>query len=49
MGNEVIRFYNAARQKWPVPTREWDQLHPQEQMMMVQAINMMLQVLNNQG
>jgi hypothetical protein len=45
MTNDVVDFYEAIRKKWPNPTRPWNELHPQEQMMLVQAINMILQVL----
>jgi len=45
MGNDVVNFYEAIRKTWPVPTRPWNELHPQEQMMLVQAINIILQVL----
>jgi len=43
--NEVQQFYEAIRKKWPVPTKPWEELHPQEQMMLIQAINIILQVL----
>lgn len=43
--NEVIEFYEAMRKKWPNPAPEWNQLDPGRQMILIQAINMILQVL----
>jgi len=43
--NEVQQFYEAIRKKWPTPTKPWEELHPQEQMMLIQGINIILQVL----
>ena len=43
--SEVEQYYAAMRKHFP-NSRPWDQLHPQEQMMIVQAINITLQVLN---
>jgi len=43
--SDVEQFYEAIRKKWPQPSRPWNELHPQEQMILIQAINMILQVL----
>lgn len=46
--SEVEQYYEAARKKWPNPTRPWSKLNGQEQMMVVQSINLLLGVLNVQ-
>jgi len=43
--NDVEKFYEAIRPKWPNPTRPWNELNPHEQMILIQAINMILKVL----
>lgn len=43
--SDVEKFYEAIRSKYG-STRKWNELHPQEQMMVVQACNMLLDVLN---
>ena len=43
--SDVEKYYAAMRKHFP-NSRPWEQLHPQEQMMIVQALNMTLQVLN---
>lgn len=45
--SEVEKFYEAIRSKYG-SSRKWNELHPQEQMLVLQSINMLLQVLNNQ-
>lgn len=41
----VEKYYEAIRIKYG-STRKWSELHPQEQMMIVQSINILLDVLN---
>lgn len=43
--SQVEQFYEAMRSKYG-STRKWSELHPQEQMMVVQACNILLDVLN---
>jgi hypothetical protein len=42
--NDVEKFYEAARKHFP-NARPFNQLHPMEQMQLVQAINMILSVM----
>jgi len=42
--SDVEKFYAASAAKFG-STRKWQDLQPQEQMMFVQAINMMLAIL----
>lgn len=46
--SEVEQFYEAARKKFPraVP---WNRLDPFQQMIVIQAINSILEVMNNEG
>jgi hypothetical protein len=44
--SDVEKFYEAARLKCG-SQRTWNQLHPQEQMMFIQAVNLINQVLFN--
>jgi len=43
--SDVEQYYKKMQEYFP-NSRPWEQLHPQEQMMIVQAINMTLQVLS---
>ena len=45
--SEVEQFYAAICAKMGI-TRQWNELHPMEQMQFVQAINMILQVVHNE-
>lgn len=45
--SDVEKFWEAIRRKWPTPQPSFHQLDPMEQMMLVQAINIILQILNN--
>lgn len=45
--SDVERFWEAIRRKWPTPQPSFHQLDPMEQMMLVQAINIILQILSN--
>jgi len=45
--SDVELYYATMRKHFP-QSRPWHELHPQEQMMLVQAINMTLQVLHGQ-
>ena len=45
--SDVEKYYEAIRIKYG-STRKWNELHPQEQMLVLQSVNMLLQVLNNQ-
>jgi len=42
--SDVEKFYAAAAAKFG-STKKWHELQPQEQMMIVQGINLILQVL----
>jgi hypothetical protein len=44
---DVEKFWEAIRNKWPTPQPSFRQLDGMEQMMLVQAVNIVLQVLNN--
>lgn len=46
--SDVERFYETARKKFPhaVP---WNRLDPIQQMVVIQAINMILEVMNGEG
>jgi hypothetical protein len=44
--SDVIKFWDAVRKHTNDP-REWSMLHPQEQAVIIQAINMILSVMNN--
>ena len=44
--SDVERFYYACA-KQVQNSRQWQELHPQEQIMLVQAINMIMQVVTN--
>ena len=44
--SDVERFYDAVAAKFGVQ-RKYHELHPMEQMQLVQAINMILQVVRN--
>ena len=44
--SEVERFYDAVAAKFGVQ-RKYHELHPMEQMQLVQAINMILQVVHD--
>jgi hypothetical protein len=46
--SDVEKYY-ATMQKYFPQSRPWHELHPQEQMMIVQAINMTIQVLTSHG
>ena len=45
--SDVEKYWEAVRIKFG-STRKWSELHPQEQMLVLQSVNMLLQVLNNQ-
>ena len=47
MTNNVASFWNAIIKTWPTPQPTYEQLNPMEQMMLVQAINIVLQILSN--
>lgn len=46
--SDVERFWNAIIKKWPHPVPEFNRLHPMQQMTVIQAINMILGVLDEQ-
>ncbi len=46
--NVVIEMYEKLRLKWDQPTKPWNELDPQRQMMIIQAINMMITAMSNQ-
>ena len=46
MSSSTEQFYAAVCAKMQTGT-PWNELHPQHQMMLVQAINMILQVVHN--
>lgn len=43
---QVTEYWEALRTKAGDP-RSWDMLHPQEQQMIIQSINLLLGVLHN--
>lgn len=43
--SDVELYYKKMQEHFP-NSRPWSELHPQEQMIIVQAINMTLQVLS---
>ena len=43
--SDVERFYESARKHFPA-SRPWNQLHVQEQMILIQAINMILSIFH---
>jgi hypothetical protein len=44
--SDTEKYYESMRKHFP-QSRPWGQLNPHEQMMVVQAINMTIQVLSN--
>lgn len=46
--SDVEKYYEAIRKKWPTPTKPWEQLGVNEQLLVMQSINMLLQVLQQQ-
>ena len=45
--SNVEKFWSAIIKSWPnQPQPQWNDMHPQNQMAVVQAINIILQVLN---
>lgn len=44
---DVEIYYEAIRKKWSHPSKPWHELHPQQQIMVVQSINLLLMVLND--
>jgi hypothetical protein len=50
MTDDVTKFWDALRERWPVPVRPLANIHLQEQLMLIQAINTVLTILeNNEG
>lgn len=50
MTDDVTKFWNALRDSWPVPVRPLNQIHLQEQLILIDAINSILTILqNNEG
>lgn len=47
--SDVERYWEAIRKKWPSPTPSYQQLDPMEQHMLIQSINIVLQLLHNNG
>lgn len=45
--SDVERFYEAARKHFP-HARPWSKLHPMDQMVVMEAINMIIGVMNNE-
>lgn len=45
--NDVERFYEAARKHFP-DSIPWKQLHPMQQMMVVQGVNMIMEVMRSE-
>jgi len=45
MNNPIQEMYEKMRTKWDTPTVPWEQLDPHRQMMLVQAYNMVIQVM----
>jgi hypothetical protein len=43
--SDVEQFYVKLCAKWGKPCRPWNELHPDEQLMFVQGINMIMVVL----
>jgi hypothetical protein len=46
--NPVITMYEKLRTKWHTPTKPWNELDPQRQMMIIQAINLMIQAMHQE-
>jgi|Laugresp1bdmlbsn_1035097.scaffolds.fasta_scaffold59086_3 hypothetical protein len=50
MTDDVTKFWDALRAKWPVPVRPLHNIQLQEQLMLIEAINIVLRTLqNNEG
>ena len=45
--SEVEQYWEAIRKKWPHPVPSYHQLHPMDQNMLLDSINILLQILNN--
>jgi hypothetical protein len=47
MTDDVTKFWDAIRAKWPEPVVPLHNVHLHEQMLLIEAINTILTVLNN--
>lgn len=45
--SDVEKYWEAIRAKWPSPVPTWQHLGPQDQMMVLQSINILINILNN--
>lgn len=46
--SDVEKFWNAIVKKWPNPVAEYNQLQPMSQMMLVQAVNIIVEILDRE-
>lgn len=50
MTDDVTRFWDAVRKKWPQPVPPLHNIHLHDQLMLIEAINTILTILhNNEG
>jgi hypothetical protein len=50
MTDDVTKFWDALRARWPVPVLPLNKIELQEQLILIQAINSVLRILqNNEG
>lgn len=50
MTDDVTKFWDAARKKWPKPVPPLHNIHLHDQLMLIEAINTILTILhNNEG
>lgn len=47
MTDDVTRFWDAVRKKWPTPVPPLNNIPLQDQLMLIKAINIILTVLVN--
>lgn len=45
MTDEVTAFWNGIRKKWPTPVPELNRIPVEDQLMLIQAINIILHTL----
>ena len=45
--SDVEKYWEAIIAKWPSPVVAWHHLGPQDQMMVLQSINILINILNN--
>jgi hypothetical protein len=49
MTDDVTKFWDALRDKWPHPVLPLSKIHLHDQLELVQAINTILQIINKNG